>query len=112
MTLPRWTIGLASKRSNAVSCAVHLGKPLDHRFPDEYKDAPCRYSMTGGVLVEVGIAELVPGDSCACVLKRLRYRRAPLVYAPAQSSGPARSRQARVAGIRNSFHRLAHTATK
>ena len=25
-----------------------------------YKDAPCRYSMTGGVLVEIGVAALVP----------------------------------------------------
>ena len=43
---------------------------FQRRFPREYKAAPCRYSMTGGVLVEVGIAELIPGDSCDYVLKR------------------------------------------
>ncbi len=32
------------------------------RFGAEYRSAPCRYSMTGGVLVEVGVAILVPGD--------------------------------------------------
>ena len=31
------------------------------RFGREYTAAPCRFSMTGGVLVEVGVATLVPG---------------------------------------------------
>jgi|SRR5579864_3432444 len=29
------------------------------RFAREYKAAPCRYSMTGGVFVELGIAKIV-----------------------------------------------------
>jgi hypothetical protein len=33
------------------------------KFSEEYAAAPCRYSMTGGVLVEVGVATLVAGDS-------------------------------------------------
>jgi len=33
------------------------------RFGAEYRAAPCRYSMTGGVLVEIGAATLVPGDA-------------------------------------------------
>lgn len=33
------------------------------RFGAEYRSAPCRYSMTGGVLVEVGVAVLVPADA-------------------------------------------------
>lgn len=32
------------------------------RFGAEYRAAPCRYSMTGGVLVEVGAAILVPAE--------------------------------------------------
>jgi hypothetical protein len=32
------------------------------RFAAEYAAAPCRYSMTGGVLVEVGVATIVPGE--------------------------------------------------
>ena len=31
------------------------------KFPGAYAAAPCRFSMTGGVLVEVGLAKLVPG---------------------------------------------------
>jgi len=31
------------------------------KFDAEYKSAPCRYSMTGGVLVEIEAATLVPG---------------------------------------------------
>ena len=30
------------------------------RFKAEYVAAPCRFSMTGGVLVELGLADLVP----------------------------------------------------
>lgn len=33
------------------------------RFGAKYRAAPCRYSMTGGVLVEIGAAILVPGDA-------------------------------------------------
>ena len=33
------------------------------KFQKEYVAAPCRYSMTGGVLVEVGVARLEPGLS-------------------------------------------------
>ena len=32
------------------------------RFADEYENAPCRYSMTGGVLVEVGVAKIMPSE--------------------------------------------------
>lgn len=32
------------------------------RFGVEYRAAPCRYSMTGGVLVEIGVATLVLGE--------------------------------------------------
>ncbi len=32
------------------------------RFGREYADAPCRFSMTGGILVEIGAATLVPGS--------------------------------------------------
>jgi hypothetical protein len=41
-------------------------------FGAEYDAAPCRYSMTGGVLVEVGMARLVPSaneSSCYYVPK-------------------------------------------
>lgn len=31
------------------------------KFLKEYKEGTCRYSMTGGVLVEVGLATRVPG---------------------------------------------------
>jgi hypothetical protein len=30
------------------------------KFAAEYVAAPCRYSMIGGVLVEIGIATLIP----------------------------------------------------
>lgn len=40
------------------------------RFGREYKAAPCRYSMTGGVLVEIGVARLVPGDGDSCIYLR------------------------------------------
>src|SRR2546426_6672518 len=31
------------------------------RFDAEYRAAPCRYSMTGGILVEIGLATIRPG---------------------------------------------------
>ena len=31
------------------------------KFDDEYVAAPCRFSMTGGVLVEIGVATLSTG---------------------------------------------------
>lgn len=31
------------------------------RFDQEYVAAPCRFSMTGGVLVELGLARIHPG---------------------------------------------------
>jgi hypothetical protein len=31
------------------------------KFAEAYDAAQCRFSMTGGVLVEVGLAELIPG---------------------------------------------------
>ena len=37
------------------------------RFASEYSAAPCRYSMTGGVLIEIGLAKLVRssrGEEC------------------------------------------------
>lgn len=37
------------------------------RFKDEYNVAPCRFSMTGGILVELGVANIVPnlnGGTC------------------------------------------------
>ena len=37
------------------------------RFKDAYAAGPCRFSMTGGLLVELGIAEIVPSeDQTAC----------------------------------------------
>jgi hypothetical protein len=42
------------------------------RFEKEYKNAPCRYSMTGGILVEMGVANRHPTrKSCYYTL---RYR--------------------------------------
>lgn len=42
------------------------------RFDKEYKNAPCRYSMTGGVLVAMGVANRHPtGRGCYYTL---RYR--------------------------------------
>ena len=41
-----------------------------NRFGKEYKNAPCRYSMTGGVLVEMGVANRHPtGKSCYYTLR-------------------------------------------
>ena len=42
------------------------------KFAKKYEAAPCRYSMTGGVLVEVGLAKLVAGrgeDACYYVIE-------------------------------------------
>jgi hypothetical protein len=42
------------------------------RFGPEYASGQCRYSMTGGILVEIGIATLVPKDrdeQCKYLLK-------------------------------------------
>ena len=36
------------------------------RFSSEYEDATCRYSMTGGVLVEMGIAQRYPIGPNSC----------------------------------------------
>jgi hypothetical protein len=44
---------------------------LRRRFSAAYAQAPCRYSMTGGVLVAVGAAVLVPArreGSCIYVV--------------------------------------------
>jgi hypothetical protein len=43
------------------------------RFNDEYNAAPCRFSMTGGILVELGMANLVPGLN----EKTCRYTKKP-----------------------------------
>lgn len=32
------------------------------RFKDEYAAGPCRFSMTGGILVELGVADIVPNE--------------------------------------------------
>ena len=32
------------------------------RFKDQYAAGPCRFSMTGGILVELGIAEIEPSE--------------------------------------------------
>lgn len=43
------------------------------RFDSEYRAAPCRFSVTGGILVELGLAELASGKSAsACVYIRPR----------------------------------------
>ncbi|HLB47078.1 MAG TPA: hypothetical protein VJL59_08620 [Anaerolineales bacterium] len=42
-------------------------------FRDKYNAAPCRFSMTGGVLVELGIADLIPSEdetTCYYTLKK------------------------------------------
>ena len=36
------------------------------RFEKEYRDATCRYSMTGGVLVEMGVAQRYPKGRNSC----------------------------------------------
>jgi hypothetical protein len=37
-------------------------KDFRRRFHAEYEAAPCRFSMTGGVLVELGVAQLLPAN--------------------------------------------------
>ncbi|PLS79572.1 MAG: hypothetical protein CYG59_12530 [Chloroflexi bacterium] len=32
-------------------------------FDKEYRDGPCRFSMTGGILVELGVADLVSTET-------------------------------------------------
>jgi hypothetical protein len=42
------------------------------RFGQEYGNATCRYSMTGGVLVELGIAQRIPITRNRCYYKLRR----------------------------------------
>jgi hypothetical protein len=65
--------GASTKQTKAISyemieyaVAVLNGKgrltstDFRQKWPREYAAAPCRFSMTGGVLVEAGVAVLVP----------------------------------------------------
>ena len=66
--------GVATKQTKTISYDMlqHAFETLEghgrfdssdfrSKFAEAYDAAPCRFSMTGGVLVEVGLAELVPG---------------------------------------------------
>ena len=33
------------------------------RYKDQYEAGPCRFSMAGGILVELGVATLMPADT-------------------------------------------------
>jgi len=58
---------------SAFETLIEKGKfdSVDFRaqFSKEYRNAPCRYSMTGGVLVELGVAQRVPFDKKRCTYK-------------------------------------------
>lgn len=56
-----------------VSTGSFNSRIFREKFDAEYLAAPCRYSVTGGILVELGIAELVPsrrGSPCRYISKR------------------------------------------
>lgn len=42
------------------------------RYPKEYKDGQCRYSIVGGILVEMGEAERIPFGTNSCVYRKRR----------------------------------------
>lgn len=46
-------------------------KDFRDRFDDEYRAAPCRFSMTGGILVELDVANIEPSP------KACRYTKKP-----------------------------------
>jgi len=37
-------------------------KDFRKRFDAKYRAGPCRFSMTGGILVELGVAKIVPAE--------------------------------------------------
>lgn len=67
--------GVTTKQTKAITYQMlrHAFDTLDKqghfdsadfrsKFDNQYRAAPCRYSMTGGVLVEIGVAKLVQSD--------------------------------------------------
>ena len=40
------------------------------RYPKEYRDGGCRYSIVGGILVEMGVAERKSDGANSCVYRR------------------------------------------
>jgi hypothetical protein len=42
------------------------------RYPKEYRDGPCRYSIVGGILVEMGEAERIPHGANSCIYRKKR----------------------------------------
>jgi hypothetical protein len=42
------------------------------RYPKEYHDGPCRYSIIGGILFEMGEAERIPFGTNSCVYRKKR----------------------------------------
>jgi hypothetical protein len=68
--------GAATKQTKTISydmlryafetlerCGRFDSSDFHSKFAEAYDAAPCRFSMTGGVLVEVGLAEIVRGPS-------------------------------------------------
>jgi len=56
---------------NAYETLIEKGRfdssDFRKRYQSEYETGPCRYSMVGGVLVELGVAHLMPaGSSRSC----------------------------------------------
>lgn len=50
---------------NIMDAKKFDSKDFRSKFPVKYAGAPCRYSMTGGVLVEMGVAvRLKSGNGC------------------------------------------------
>ena len=40
------------------------------RYSKEYLDGPCRYSVIGGILVEMGEAERIPSGNNSCIYRK------------------------------------------
>lgn len=40
------------------------------RYLKEYQNGPCHFSMTGGILVEMGVAERIPFGANSCVYRK------------------------------------------
>ena len=41
-----------------------------NRYPNEYNNGPCRYSIVGGILVEMGEARRIPFGVNSCIYRK------------------------------------------
>lgn len=58
------TYGMLEYAFNTLMSKGHFDSgDFRSQFEAKYKAGPCRFSMTGGVLVELGVADIIPAEN-------------------------------------------------